>query len=149
MYTQTALNRAVSAAAALVLTLSGVSAVGHAAEQAAEGEKTSAPTVMAAKDALKAMSGMAGYYRVAPTGDVFLYPRMKLAEKMYGMYGTYQVTPDGILLRPGGADGVTMAESAMGGASGAFRITPTGQAYFYPREEQAQGAVGMGSKDSE
>jgi hypothetical protein len=37
---------------------------------------------------------------------------MKLAAEMYGMYGTYRVMPDGVLLRPGGTDGITMAESA-------------------------------------
>lgn len=97
--------------------------------------RASAPTVLSSKEALKMMSGMAGYYRKAPTGDVFLYPAMKIGEGMYGMYGTYHVTPDGILLRPGGADGIAMAESAMGGASGTYRISPNGQAYFYPRAE--------------
>ena len=42
-----------------------------------------------------------------------------------------------------------MVESAMGGASGTFRITPSGQAFFYPHEEQAQGTAGMSGKGSD
>ena len=149
MYKPKLLNRAVFAAAASVLGLVVAIDSSHAEEQAATGENASAPTVLTSQDALKMMSGMSGYYRSTPTGDVFLYPTMKLAAEMYGMYGTYRVTPEGILLRPGGADGITMAESAMGGASGTFRITPSGQAYFYPREERVQDTAGMGEKGLE
>jgi len=127
--------RAISAVMILASTLAGVVTTAHAEAQASRNVGTPAPKVLSSRDALKVMSGMAGYYRKAPTGDVFLYPTMKLEEGMYGMYGTYQVTQDGILLRPGGADGIAMAESAMGGASGTFRITPKGQAFFYPRAE--------------
>ena len=128
-------DRVAAAGLILALTLSGMVQTVQAEDQVSGNVGASAPTVLTSKDALKAMSGMAGYYRKAPTGDVFLYPTMKLEEGMYGMYGTYQVTPDGILLRPGGADGIAMAESAMGGASGTFRIAPNGQAFFYPRAE--------------
>lgn len=126
-------GRAASAGLGLMLVLAGVIETVHAKDQAPADVDASAPTVLSSKDALKAMSGMIGYYRMEPTGNVFLYPTMKIEEGMYGMYGTYHVTPDGILLRPGGADGITMAESAMGGASGSFRIAPDGQAFFYPR----------------
>jgi hypothetical protein len=122
-----------------------MTAVGQAQDTAATEKDGSAPTVMPSRDALKMMSGMAGYYRASPTGDVYLYPRIKLVEGMSGMYGTYRVTPEGIQLHPGGAQGMTMAESAMGGASGTFRITPSGQAYFYPYQEP-QGANASGAE---
>ena len=139
-------NWNVCAAPALALAITGVTASGYAEEQA---NNAAEPTVLTSRDALERMSGMAGYYRVAPTGEVFLYPRMKLAAEMYGMYGTYRVTSEGILLRPGGADGITMAESAMGGSSGTFRITPSGQAFFYSRPEQARETAGKGATGSE
>jgi len=114
----------------LTLGLAGVT-TSHAEGRVAEEGGESTKTVLPSNDALKVMSGMSGYYRKAPTGEVFLYPVMKLEEGMYGMYGTYSVTKEGILLRPGGEAGVTMAVSAMGDASGTFRITPRGQAVFY------------------
>lgn len=140
------LNLTDCAAAALALTLTVVTAHGHADEQTAADTDGNAMTVLTSQDALKRMSGMAGYYRVAPTGDLFLYPEMKLAAEMYGMYGTYRVTREGILLTPGGADGIAMAESAMGGASGTFRITPSGQAFFYSHRKQAPGTGEAGGK---
>ncbi len=143
------LNLTDCAAAALSLALTVVTAHGRADEQAETSTGGTAPTVLTSQDALKKMSGMAGYYRAAPTGDLFLYPEMKLAAEMYGMYGTYRVTPEGILLRPGGAAGITMAESAMGGASGTFRITPTGQAFFYSHQMQAPGTSEAGGKGPE
>lgn len=128
-------DRVASTGLVMALVFAGaIQAVGTE-EPGAGDTGPSAPTVLTAKDALKAMKGMIGYYRKEPTGDVFLYPTMKVEEGMYGMYGTYHVTPEGILLRPGGANGIAMAESAMGGASGTYRITPNGQAFFYPAAE--------------
>lgn len=143
------LHRAGRATTALALVLTLVTGPGRAEGPAAAGTGGAKPTVLTSQDALKAMSGMAGYYRVAPTGEVFLYPEMKLAAEMYGMYGTYRVTPQGILLRPGGAAGIAMAESAMGGASGTFRITPTGQAFFYSHRTQLPGADEADAKGPE
>jgi hypothetical protein len=133
----------------LALALAGTIGAGHAEEQATADAKLPAPTVLTSKDALKTMRGMAGYYRATPTGDVYLYPRMTLAAEMYGMYGSYEITPEGILLRPGGKDGITMGESAMGGASGSFRITPSGQAYFYTHESQPPGMGGTSGQGTE
>lgn len=143
------LIRSFFSAAASALGLVVAIDAGHAEEQSAAGADASAPTVLTSQDALKAMRGMSGYYRSTPNGDVYLYPAMKLAPEMYGMYGTYRVTSEGILLRPGGADGIAMAESAMGGASGTFRITPSGQAFFYANKEQVQDGAGTSAKGLE
>jgi hypothetical protein len=124
-------RQAASTAAVLVAALASFNVSAQAQGTAPAGTERAEPTVLPSTEALRTMSGMAGYYRATPTGDVYLYPRMRLEAGMDGMYGTYSVTPEGILLRPGGVDGITMAESAMGGAGGSFRITPTGMAYFY------------------
>jgi hypothetical protein len=138
-----------STAAALALCLAGLPGLTSAGEQAAESGQTQGAQVMSAQDALQAMSGMAGYYRRAPNGDTYLYPGMKLSSDMKGMYGSYSVSPHGIILHPVGMAAQDLSMSSMGGVVGYFRVTPDNKAHFYPAPKAPTGMSGMTGRPGE
>jgi len=104
---------------------------------------------ISAEEALQAMAGMAGYYRVAPNGDTYLYPSLKLVQGLGGLYGTYGIGSQGITLVPMGMAAPNLGMSAMGGVAGSFRVTPMGQAYFRPQPEPPVGMSGMSGPESD
>jgi hypothetical protein len=130
-------------AATLALFLSGA-AFASLAEEATSTAPPSAPEqALSPRDAVQAMAGMAGYYRVTPDGDTYLYPGMKLSSGMQGMYGAYRVTQGGITLYPMGLSAQDLSMNSMGGVVGYFRVTPDNRVNFYPRPKEPTGMSGM------
>jgi hypothetical protein len=130
-------------AAALALSLLGIPAAGSAGDTAATPAEGHAPTSMSPRQAVKAMAGMAGYYRVTPDGDTYLYPGMRLSADMHGMYGAYRVTQGGITLYPMGLSAQDLSMDSLGGVLGYFRVTPDNKVNFYPRPKEPTGMSGM------
>jgi hypothetical protein len=106
------------------------------------------PHALSGQQAVQAMAGMAGIYRFAPGGDLYLYPMVKLQQNLYGMHGTYRVTPQGIILLPTGMEAPDMGMDSMGGVSGSFRVTPDGTAYFQPTPHAPVGMSGQTGRGS-
>jgi hypothetical protein len=127
--------------------LAATSLSGYAEENPAVGHETSGEQPLTAEQAMKAMSGMAGIYRVDQTGDTFLYPLIELKQDLHGMHGTYRVTPQGIILQPTGMEAPDISLDAMGGITGSFRVTPGGDAYFQPTPHSPIGMSGDTGKE--
>lgn len=121
--------------------LLGIPSIGWPQEQA-ETAPPSAPRAMSAQQAFEAMAGMGGIFRMTPNGDTYLYPLVKLEQNIYGMHGSYRVTPQGILLIPTGMEAPDLSMELMGGVSGSFRLTPDGSAYFQPTPHAPVGMSG-------
>jgi hypothetical protein len=126
--------------------LLGTSLNGYAEEIKAVGNEPSQQT-LTARQAMKAMSGMAGVYRLDQTGDTYLYPLIKIKQDLNGMHGTYRVTPQGIILQPTGMEASDVSMSEMGGITGSFRVTPDGDAYFQPKPHSPIGMSGDTGKE--
>lgn len=122
--------------------LLGTSLSGYTEEITAVGDETSGQQTLTAQQAMKAMAGMAGVYRLDQSGDTYLYPLIKLKQDLNGMHGTYRVTPQGIMLQPTGMEAADISMSSMGGITGSFRVTPSGDAYFQPKPHAPIGMSG-------
>lgn len=85
-------------------------------------------------DALSAMRGMAGYYRIEPDGDVFLYPIAR---------GSNFPIAQAAMAREGmqGMQGME-GMPAMGGVAGYFRLDGSGRVEFYPYPSEPVGMTG-------
>lgn len=142
MHFQKARNRSSLAACFLGCCVFGVGIDGHAAENTTAGEQGAGERAMPVEQAMTAMAGMGGVYRVDASGDTFLYPVIKLKQDLQGMHGVYSVTPQGITLRPTGMQAPDLGLSAMGGVAGSFRVTPDGDAYFQPKAHDPIGMSG-------
>jgi hypothetical protein len=129
--------------AALALLLMGTPVAGLAEEAASTAAQPPEGQPLSPRDAVQAMAGMAGYYRVTPDGGTYLYPGMKLTAGMHGMYGAYRVTQGGIVLYPMGMAAQDLSMDSMGGVVGYFRLTPDNKVNFYPRPKEPTGMSGM------
>jgi hypothetical protein len=147
MHYQNARNRS-----SLVLRLLGSCLLafvtnGHAAENAAVGQQETGERALPVEQAMAAMAGMGGIYRVDAAGDTYLYPVIKLKQDIQGMHGVYYVTPQGITLRPTGMEAPDLGMSSMGGVAGSFRVTPNGDAYFQPKPHDPIGMSGESGRE--
>lgn len=120
---------------------------GHGAENAAVGQQETGERALPVEQAMSAMAGMGGIYRVDAAGDTYLYPVIKLKQDLQGMHGIYYVTPQGITLQPTGMEAPDLGMSSMGGVAGSFRVTPKGDAYFQPKPHDPIGMSGESGRE--
>ncbi len=118
----------------------------QADEKPVASDEDSDQRALSLQQAVQAMVGMGGLYRVDPSGDTYLYPTIKLQSDLYGMHGFYRITPGGITLHPTGMEAPDMGMNIMGGVSGYFRVTPDGEAYFQPKPHAPIGMSGETGK---
>lgn len=133
--TSTRVRRMVGAAALIALIPTSYGSAADDAPPLATAS-TSGQNPMTATDALAAMKGMGGYFRVSPEGDYFLYPYSP-AEQV----SVYRPSLSGMQ----GMDGMQGME-AMGGVPGYFQIRRSGEVYFYPYPGEPVGMSGMRGK---
>ncbi len=149
MFEMSSIAQAPKVAAVLALGLAVATAQADTEEAVSGNGGSSEAAQISVDTALKAMAGMGGYYRVAPSGDTYLYPNMKLVRDFHGMFGAYRVAPTGITLYPVGMAAPDLSMSSMGDVAGSFRVTPTGDTYFYPSQKPPIGMGGMRGPGSE
>lgn len=136
-----AIAATITAAVSALLWVGAAQAEQNGATASANNDPTWTNPI-SAEEALEAMAGMAGYYHVAPNGDTYLYPSLRLVQDLGGLYGTYGISSQGITLVPMGM-APDLGMSAMGGVAGSFRVTPLGEAFFRPQPEPPVGMSGM------
>ncbi len=127
--------------------LVGVLIDGHSGEAQSVGEQATGARPIPVEQAMAAMAGMGGIFRMDPSGDTYLYPVIKLKQDLQGMHGIYYVTPQGITLRPTGMEAPDLGMSSMGGVAGSFRVTPNGDAYFQPKPHNPIGMSGESGRE--
>jgi hypothetical protein len=130
--TSTRVRRIVGATALISLIAASSAAAADDAPPPAT-PPTTDQKAMTVPEALAAMRGMGGDFRISPEGDYFLYP--------------YSPADEVSAHRPGlsGMQGMEAMHGmdAMGGVPGYFQILRSGEVYFYPYPGEPVGMSGM------